>query len=88
MRRKANGDTQGTTANAGSHNKCYAKSFYINDLERRSSAYFADPVLTYLRVANLARAMADGGLDARWELGVAMARLLTMEHVQTTGHSG
>ena len=36
----------------------------------------ADAVLADLEVANLARAVVDGGLRARWELGAAIGRAL------------
>ena len=36
----------------------------------------ADLLLADLEVANLARAVVDGGLGARWELGAAVGRVL------------
>lgn len=36
-----------------------------------------DNLLLDLEIANLSRAIADGGLGARWELGAAVARVLT-----------
>jgi len=46
------------------------------DGQREGGTAPGDAVLGRLEIANLARAVIDGGLGARWELGAAVGRAL------------